>query len=175
MSQGWRFVKSVVTKTLWYTPVVVTVNDLVAGLASVNGRSMQPTFNPSTVTSNDVVLVDKLSIRLYKYSRGDVLLFRSPACPDTILIKRLIALEGDWVALPDRADIEKIPQGHCWLEGDNADLSEDSRSKYGPVPLALVEGRVIHVLWPPSRISSVPPVNPPGRLLMKNNFALKER
>lgn len=77
MSQGWRFVKSVVIKTLWYTPVVVTVNDLVAGLASVNGRSMQPTFNPSTVTSNDVVLVDKLSIRLYKYSRGDVVLFRS--------------------------------------------------------------------------------------------------
>ncbi len=24
-------------------------------------------------------------------------------------------------------------QGHCWLEGDNADLSEDSRSKYGAV------------------------------------------
>ena len=27
-------------------------------------------------------------------------------------------------------------QGHCWLEGDNADLSEDSRSKYGPVSQA---------------------------------------
>ena len=35
---------------------------------------------------------------------------RSPASPDTILIKRLLALEGDWVALPDRVDIEKIPQ-----------------------------------------------------------------
>ena len=82
---------------------------------------------------------------------------RSPASPDTILIKRLLALEGDWVTLPDRVDIEKIPQvrfnsfdgptsnnctlstacpmlqGHCWLEGDNADLSEDSRSKYGAV------------------------------------------
>ncbi len=35
---------------------------------------------------------------------------RSPASPETILIKRLLALEGDWVALPDRVDIEKIPQ-----------------------------------------------------------------
>ena len=43
------------------------------------------------------------------------------------------------------------------------------------VPLALIEGRVTHVVWPPSRLSRVPPFNPPGRLLMKNNFALKER
>ena len=31
-------------------------------------------------------------------------------CPDTVLIKRLVALEGDWVAFPERIDIEKIPQ-----------------------------------------------------------------
>ena len=24
-------------------------------------------------------------------------------------------------------------QGHCWVEGDNPGLSEDSRNKYGPV------------------------------------------
>ena len=35
---------------------------------------------------------------------------RSPVCPDTVLIKRLVALEGDWVAFPERVDIEKIPQ-----------------------------------------------------------------
>lgn len=43
------------------------------------------------------------------------------------------------------------------------------------VPLALIEGRVTHVLWPPSRMSSVSSFTPPGRLLMKNSFALKER
>lgn len=134
MNQGAQFAKSVFIKTCWLTPVVVTVNDLVGGFASVQGRSMQPTLNPATSTSNDLVLVDKLSIRLFKYSRGDVVLFRymiryfchssgcracvhvtfawcrSPVCPDTVLIKRLVALEGDWVALPERADIEKIPQ-----------------------------------------------------------------
>lgn len=175
MSQGAQFVRSVLVQSCWLTPVVVAVNDLIGGPASVHGRSMQPTLNPSGLAANDLVLVDKLSIRLYKYSRGDVVLFRSPVSTDTMLIKRLVALEGDWVAFPDRVDIEKIPQGHCWVEGDNPGLSEDSRNKYGPVPLALIEGRVTHVLWPPSRLSRVPPIIPPGRLLMKNSFALKER
>ena len=79
MSQGWRFIKSVVVKTCWLTPVYVAVNDLVVGPASVHGRSMQPTLNPSGSTSNDIVLVDKLSIRMYKYSRGDIVLFRLQA------------------------------------------------------------------------------------------------
>ncbi|KAL3131778.1 hypothetical protein ABBQ38_007495 [Trebouxia sp. C0009 RCD-2024] len=175
MSQGARFMKSVLIKTCWLTPVVVTVNDLVGGPATVHGRSMQPTLNPLGSTSIDLVLVDKLSIRLFKYSRGDVVLLRSPVCPDAVLIKRLVALEGDWLTLPDCVDIAKIPQGHCWVEGDNPELSEDSRNKYGPVPLALIEGRVTHVLWPPSRLSRIPPVNPHRRLLMQNSFALKER
>lgn len=76
MNQGAQFVRSVVIKTCWLTPVVVTVNDLVGGPASVHGRSMQPTLNPVGSTSNDLVLVDKLSIRLFKYSRGDIVLFR---------------------------------------------------------------------------------------------------
>ena len=76
MSQSWQFVKSVAYKTAWLTPIFVTVNDLVAGPASIHGRSMQPTFNPQGSDWNDRVLVDKLSIRLYQYARGDVVLFR---------------------------------------------------------------------------------------------------
>ena len=34
-----------------------------------------------------------------------------------------------------------VPPGHMWLEGDNRELSVDSRT-YGPVPIALCEGRV---------------------------------
>lgn len=37
--------------------------------------------------------------------------------------------------------LEYVPQGHVWLEGDNASNSTDSRA-YGPVPLAMVRGRV---------------------------------
>uniref|UniRef100_A0A4W5N872 Peptidase S26 domain-containing protein n=1 Tax=Hucho hucho TaxID=62062 RepID=A0A4W5N872_9TELE len=34
-----------------------------------------------------------------------------------------------------------VPKGHVWLEGDNLSNSADSRS-YGPVPYALIRGRV---------------------------------
>lgn len=39
---------------------------------------------------------------------------RSPYDPDTMVVKRLIALEGDWVTLPDHIDVKKIPQVQTW-------------------------------------------------------------
>lgn len=42
------------------------------------------------------------------------------------------------------------------------------------VPLALIEARVTHILWPPSRIQRVQSVMPVGRLLVKNEDALTE-
>uniref|UniRef100_A0A3B5AWP8 Mitochondrial inner membrane protease subunit n=1 Tax=Stegastes partitus TaxID=144197 RepID=A0A3B5AWP8_9TELE len=41
-----------------------------------------------------------------------------------------------------------VPKGHVWLEGDNLRNSSDSRS-YGPIPYALIRGRVCLKLWPP--------------------------
>jgi signal peptidase I len=40
-----------------------------------------------------------------------------------------------------------VPKGHVWVEGDNPLLSIDSRH-YGPVPLELLEGKLIWRLWP---------------------------
>lgn len=36
----------------------------------------------------------------------------------------------------------QIPQGHCWLVGDNLKFSRDSRL-FGPLPLALIRGKII--------------------------------
>jgi inner membrane protease subunit 2 len=49
------------------------------------------------------------------------------------MIKRLLALEHDVVVLPSSGELEKVPVGRCWVEGDNAHKSADSRSSYGPV------------------------------------------
>lgn len=35
----------------------------------------------------------------------------------------------------------QVPKGHVWLQGDNFNNSTDSRH-YGPVPYAMVRGRV---------------------------------
>lgn len=40
-----------------------------------------------------------------------------------------------------------VPDGHCFVLGDNRDRAQDSRS-YGPVPLADLVGRVERVWWP---------------------------
>ena len=34
----------------------------------------------------------------------------------------------------------QVPEGHCWVLGDNLTESRDSRV-YGPIPLALVRGK----------------------------------
>ncbi|KAK8865874.1 signal peptidase I [Kwoniella newhampshirensis] len=46
--------------------------------------------------------------------------------------------EGQWV---------KVPKGHVWLVGDNLSNSTDSR-KYGPVPIAMVKGKVLARVYP---------------------------
>lgn len=47
-------------------------------------------------------------------------------------MKRIIALPGDWVGTRQTYDVVKVPEGHCWVEGDNPECSMDSRS-FGPV------------------------------------------
>jgi inner membrane protease subunit 2 len=72
------------------------------------------------------------------------------------MVKRLIGLENDVVLMPDSGELEKVPAGRCWVEGDNADKSADSRSSYGPVgarvrSLALLVCSAIKMLavqWP---------------------------
>ena len=36
----------------------------------------------------------------------------------------------------------QVPEGHCWILGDNLTESRDSRT-YGPIPLGLINGKVV--------------------------------
>lgn len=47
-------------------------------------------------------------------------------------VKRITGLPGDWISAPHNYDVIVVPEGHCWVEGDNSALSFDSRS-IGPV------------------------------------------
>mmetsp|Transcript_10008 Transcript_10008/g.20807 ORF Transcript_10008/g.20807 Transcript_10008/m.20807 type:complete len:428 (-) Transcript_10008:23-1306(-) len=86
--------------------------------------------------------------------RGDVIILRHPEREGTIC-KRIIGMPGDTIVRNDSRKFygnsgkekEKVPQGHIWIEGDNAPQSHDSRY-YGPVPASLVIGKVICRLWP---------------------------
>ena len=77
-------------------------------------------------------------------SVGDVVVVHHPSRKGTVC-KRVLGLPGDQVL--HRHGLLYVPDGHVWLEGDNPANSSDSRN-YGPVPAALIVGRVVARLWP---------------------------
>ncbi|XP_066503268.1 mitochondrial inner membrane protease subunit 1 [Hoplias malabaricus] len=111
-----------------------------------SGPSMEP-----TITNHDVVFSEKLSRHLHRIQRGDVVIAKSLFNPRVNVCKRVMGLEGDKVCTGGDTDSFKthtfVPRGHVWLEGDNLLNSSDSRT-YGPVPYALITGRVFLKLWP---------------------------
>ncbi|CAG8635505.1 5417_t:CDS:2 [Dentiscutata erythropus] len=151
-----------------WIPVIIWSLDHGYTISSVSGRSMQPTFNPdSNKLTRDIVLLNRQAAISHKYKRGDVILngFSAPDDPDKVITKRIIALEGDTVfTLPPYPDkFLRIPNGHCWVEGDDVYHSKDSNT-FGPVPLGLINAKVTYILWPLPRFGKVPHIEKPGRV-----------
>lgn len=92
----------------------------------VNDRSMEPTLAPG-----DYVIVNRWSYRLHRPLRGDLVVVHDPEHSGRFLVKR----------------IADVANGSCFLVGDNAENSRDSRS-FGPVPRALIVGRVWKAVKP---------------------------
>ena len=117
-------------------------------LMSCVGPSMLPTMN----AAGDLVLIS--CHRRYQYQRGDVVVAQSITNPRHKVCKRIVALAHDTITPPHSHNPVTVPAGHVWLQGDNLDNSSDSRL-YGPVPLAMVVGRVEAKLWPVTEIGWV--------------------
>ena len=163
-------------------PGVITLKTHVVTASKVAGTSMSPTLNPTpspptpppTPSSqtplavgplyassvSDVVIVNAFAAKHGRIARGDVVTLVSPDNPDVLLVKRVVALPGDVVATRAyHLQYVRIPNGHCWLEGDNPGASHDSNSM-GPVSLGLITGRAEAIIWPPSRIGLIPSAPP---------------
>ncbi|KAI7826605.1 peptidase S24/S26A/S26B/S26C [Gamsiella multidivaricata] len=141
-----------------WVPVGVFFVEHGYSLGTVHGRSMQPTLNPdSNMLRRDVVLFNHWAIDRFKYKIGDVVTLRHPDQPDRIIIKRIVALEGDIIQTrsPYPEAHVRVPRGHCWIEGDEMFHSKDSNS-FGPVPLGLVKSKVDYILYPFDRFGKVP-------------------
>ncbi|KAG7562003.1 hypothetical protein FFLO_02558 [Filobasidium floriforme] len=146
-------------RLLFWLPPALFFTRHVYSVASVSGASMQPTFNPGHASAplhHDVVLLDRWSVALNLYKRGDVVTLWSPQNPKLLTTKRIIALEGDLVhpLPPSPPTPVRIPPGHCWVEGDSHYHSRDSNT-YGPVPLGLITAKVPYLLWPMKRFGPV--------------------
>ena len=105
---------------------------------------MQPTLNNGA--TQDAVLIDRLFA--HSYSRGDLVVLHSPTDPAEMVLKRVVAMGGDWVRRRDQdQQFVHVPTGYVWVEGDNERFSNDSNA-YGPVPAGLVNARVVCKVWP---------------------------
>lgn len=121
------------------------------------GPSMYPTLSPA----GDTLLIDRRwnlpcwiqrAIGLDpKPKVGDIIIARSPSNTQSAICKRVIAVEGE-----KAPNGKRVPIGRVWIEGDNKSNSTDSRD-YGAIPLAMIEGKVICRIWPPSRLGRLEP------------------
>ncbi len=138
----------------------------------INGWSMYPTLAPG-----ERVLFDRLAYRQGSPRRGDVVLASHPARPGTRIVKRMVGLPGDRVAVhgdrcwvngtpcgetgdggpaepPDSARAWTLADGEWLLLGDDPHASTDSR-EFGPVSRDAIHARAWLVYWPPKRMRLV--------------------
>nr|XP_054749737.1 mitochondrial inner membrane protease subunit 2-like [Lytechinus pictus] len=97
----------------------------------------------------------------------------SPHHPREVLIKRVIALEGDTIrTLGYKNRYVTVPEGHCWLEGDHREVSLDS-NYFGPIALGLLHAKASHIVWPLRRCQKVESYQPADRpILMGESLAI---
>lgn len=169
--------KAVLMKEIsdWSKSIVIAV---ALGLLIVNfviqptkvfGQSME-----STLHEGDRVLLEKISQKLNRLSRGDVVAFKSPT-DKRIFIKRIIGVEGDKIEIKDEKvyvngkelheDYVKdgktngsintvVPKHQLFVMGDNRQNSFDSRA-FGCINISSIKGRALFLFYPFNKISTL--------------------
>jgi signal peptidase I len=102
--------------------------------------SMEP-----AVMSGDRILADKTAYRRMAPQKRDVIIFVYPDDRSKMYIKRVEALPGDAITLPDGTK-QEVPHGFVYVTGDNRENSIDSRH-FGFVPLRDVIGKARQVYF----------------------------
>ena len=138
----------------------------------IPSESMVPTLEVG-----DRVFVNKFIYRFSEPERGDIVVFESVNGGEEDLIKRVVALPGDTVAvsgnvlsvneepqsepylnreIPDDSFFgpSRVSEGEVFVMGDNRANSADSRV-FGALPVENIEGEAFMRFWPVSEIRSL--------------------
>lgn len=115
-----------------------------------------------TLSEGRLFLVHKWIYRFRSPRRGEIVIFRAPDQERWYYVKRVIAVEGDRLAIErgqvtlngeplhepytrgqtyPKMEALVIPPDSCFVMGDNRPESEDSR-QFGLLPLRRIEGRL---------------------------------
>ncbi|MBN1628647.1 MAG: signal peptidase I [Thermoleophilia bacterium] len=164
----WRTVIEVVVIVAAAFVIALLVQAFLIKPFTIHQVSMRPTLE-----DGDRVLINRLSYHFRDPERGDVVIFHSPMVDGEDLVKRVIAVPGDRVAVrdgalwlngvaqeepylleqdfagvyPDDGEDELIQEGEVFVMGDNRNNSGDSRF-FGPIDANLIMGCAFAVYWP---------------------------
>lgn len=135
----------------------------------------------TTIMTGDRVFAEKITYLGSEPEQGDIVTFDDPEIQGRILIKRIIATEGQTIDLVDGVvyvdgipldepytnglpsyplvpafgvDITypyTVPEDCIWVMGDNRTKSSDSRY-FGAVPVSSVLGKAVFTYWPLSNV-----------------------
>ena len=149
--------------------IALLIHVFLAQATRVYGQSMEPNLH-----TDMRLVVEKVSYRLHSPERGDIVVLRVRP-DDELLIKRVVGLPGDEVAIHDgrvyingepldesylnqetRGNLAPrvVPPLHVFVMGDNRWASNDSRS-FGPVHIDNILGKAWFSYWPPEAVGSL--------------------
>jgi signal peptidase I len=131
---------------------------------TIHQISMEP-----TLMEGDRILINRLTYHFRDPQAGDVVVFNSPINEDEDLVKRVVAVAGDTVAIDDgflyvngvaqeepyvleqdfRGEEPEmvVPPDYVFVLGDNRNNSGDSRI-FGPIPIDSIIGSAFVIYWP---------------------------
>lgn len=157
-----RTLRTTIFSLLLVVAAAVIIAVLLLPVLQISGDSMEGTLH-----DGDTVL----SLNDGKYKTGDIIGFYYN---NVVLIKRVIATSGDWVDIAEDGTVTvngveldepyvagkalgecniklpyQVPQGKCFVLGDNRAVSIDSRNTaVGCISNDVVVGRLLARIWP---------------------------
>lgn len=135
----------------------------------------------TTIMTGDRLFAEKVSYHFADVQPGDIVVFSDPQVPSRVLVKRVIATEGQTISISGGtlyidgvAQSEPyvtgetyplsqtagnvsisypyvVPEGEVWVMGDNRENSSDSRY-FGSIVEDTIFGKAILTYWPLDRI-----------------------
>ena len=165
----WKHFLLDLLETVGLAVVLFFVINALSARVRVDGFSMLPTLH-----DGEFVLVNKLAYHTGSPTRGDIIVFQSTTAKDLDLIKRVMGLPGDHIAIsngkvsingqtlnepytsaaPNYSGEWHVPNGYLFVLGDNRNDSSDSHA-WGFLPIQNVIGKALLIYWPPTEWAMV--------------------
>ncbi len=162
-TENWKRIALDILETVVLAVVLYFGINAVSARVRVDGMSMNPTLQ-----HGEYVLVSRLAYLTGAPQRGDIIVFSFPGDESQDLIKRVIGLPGETIAIRNGEVLVNgerlqepyiaqspvyngewtVGEGQLFVLGDNRNDSKDSH-QWGLLPMENVIGKALLIYWPP--------------------------